>query len=416
MPFGPWPGSPTGAKFLVDIYNNGLVDPQTDNLFAMPSGNLRFLGNSGSGGVPGVAFYESATTLGDQRFATWYTRRYMRVGIGVGQTIGDALVGYDPLWDGISFGPLNGIKLTTSLAGFTNVDDQTSASMAVTLGEASFQAASGFFDGPVCFPTPGFNSGSVEVFVLDLWNGADTAIESAFSFNGWGQIISRPIALANGVTAGLDMRPAWAHTTTAAGDGIGIMWRRGDDDPPCAMVNDYMLTSSAFGDYGLAFYARSGGTLSKIASFDWTNGIQLNAPLSTLGTQLAQVFKATIDLTSTGTVTQVVPAVVGKQFVPTFLSYVGFVNSAVAGAVTTAPNITVGDNATFDNFITATQGTGQPTTTLFGDGVGGMTRVLGGTNIDGTPGNAVSVKVQNGATGTGGFVWQVTIIITGFYV
>lgn len=130
--------------------------------------------------------------------------------------------------------------------------------------------------------------------------------------------------------------------------------------------------------------------------------------------QLVEVFEAVVDLTAAGT-TILAPAVAGKQFVPSFVMLVGATVKSVGGTLTTAPNLTVGDSATFDNFITAAQGTGFPSATAFSDGVGTILRTLGGTIIIGHPGSAVVVNVASPATGTG-LVYTAAITITGFYV
>jgi len=324
---------------LAQVYLAGAGDVQADDVFAMPSGNLRFVGDEGPGGVPGVALYESATTTGDSRIASWYTRRYMKTGIGVGQTVADALAGFDPTWDG-TFGRLDGIKLTVARAGFTASDDQTTAAPTLVVGDASFQSFSGFFVGPVCFPTPGLNGGQVEAFVLDLWEGADLNTRGAFSFSGWGQMLARPLPLANGVTAALDFRPNWAKLTTAANDGIGIMWRAGDDDPPVAMVDAHMLTSATNGDYGLGFWARSSGTLSKIATFDWTNGIVFNAPVGTFsGGRGVQTFQSPLlDLTQVSSSTLVLQ-IAGFRFVPQNFGFICSTASGVTGNPTVQADV-----------------------------------------------------------------------------
>jgi hypothetical protein len=409
-PDSPGINPPDVIPTLAEVYAAGAGDVQADDVFAMPSGNLRFIGNEGPNGVPGVALYESATTSGDSRLASWYTRRYLHAGIGVGQTVGNALIGYDPTWDG-TFGRLDGTKLTVARVGYTATDDQTSAGADLIIGDASFQSLSGFFDGPVCFPTPGLNAGSVETFVLDLWQHATTTTRGAFTFSGWGQTIQRPLPLSNGVTAAIDFRPDWSKIATAADDGIGIMWRRGDDDPPVAMVDAHMLTSNAAGDYGLAFWARNAGTLSKIATFDWTNGIQFLADVKTPqgGTATVYFTSALVDLTVVQSGIVIVPAVSGKAFHSTglFLEI-----TAVAGTYTSGASMQV-----FEGTGTPSPGlTNVPSSATFAMGAPSRNSLGANGSYLMVASTALTVNVTVAAAGTGGFVCQGRFIATGFFV
>lgn len=356
-PDSPGINPPETIPTLAEVYAAGAGDVQADDVFAMPSGNLRFLGDAGANGVPGTAWYESATTSGDSRLAAWYTRRYLRTGTGVGQTIGDALVGFDPAWDG-TFGRLDGIKLTAARAGYTAVDDQTSAGAGTVLGDASFQSVSGFFDGPVCFPTPGLNAGSVELFVLDLYQGSDNALRTAIAFSGWGQISSVPLPLQHGITAAFDIRADWSKMTPEADDGIGIMFRRSTDDPPCAMLDAHMLAANAAGDYGLGFWARSAGTLSEIATFDWTNGIVFNALVTSTDPQYSvyEYQASGIDMLTPGFYGFTIPsAPAGKTFVPLILRiYVDTQTGAATGGGMIAFSQGGADISTTSSFTAAT--------------------------------------------------------------
>jgi hypothetical protein len=282
-PFGPWPGE-SGGGFLAPIYAAGLADnPDVDNLFGMPSGNLRFPGSIGSLQFPNAAYFESATTPGDARVPAWYTRRYYNTAARIGDVLGDGFVGYDPLWDG-TFASLQNLEITSELIGFTSDSGQTSfpgGFSYATLARQDYLSNSGFFDGPQAYPTPGFNSGSREDLNLSLWNGFTGGLftHPSHSFNGWGQHTTNTISTTTGViTAALNLS-WWSGVSPVAGDGLGIFFTLGTDDPPKGLISNTVLTSDVHGLYRLGFYTASAtNTLgSPIATMDWTNGAQFNS-------------------------------------------------------------------------------------------------------------------------------------------
>ncbi len=279
-----------GAKTLAELYTAGLVDPTDDNLFPMASGNLRFPGDVASESFPNAAFFESSSTPGDGRVAAWYTRRYYRVASSVGSVEGDNFVGFDPLWSG-SLGDLNDFTIVPERTGFTSDPSEAGNLSFMELGSQRLEVQGGFFDGPITSPTPGFNSGTRARRDTYLRNALD-GLQRRQTVTGWGQSIGYPLSAAAGITA--DRYSAADFSNAPATDGNGIGWFIGYGvsdplpDPPRAIYEAHCLSGAApSGAWGLGFWAAaSAGTISNIATWDWTNGaifdVALKAPAATL--------------------------------------------------------------------------------------------------------------------------------------
>ena len=280
-----WNGMTGAVKgTLEDIWAFGASDdPTNDNVFEMPSGNLRFPGNSQPEGLPGSAYFEKTTgASGDPRIGTDYQQRYYPTSQGIGGFVTDEWISVDPLWNG-SFDTLGALTITGPLIGATPNTGETDANLSLQIARVDWQETSGFFNGPQAYPTPGFNVGHREDMKLYLFNGFTEGIFSheSHDFNGWGQHTCNTISTAQGViTAALNLSWWWG-ATPLAGDGLGIFFTLGTDDPPKGLISNTVLTTDIHGKYQLGFYTASNtNTLgSPIVTMDWTNGIVFHAGL-----------------------------------------------------------------------------------------------------------------------------------------
>jgi hypothetical protein len=278
-PFGPWPGESSGSKFLVDIYNNGLIDPLTDNVFEYASGNKRFIGGVGGVVLPDSGFFESSTTPGNLSVATDYFSRYYPLGAHVGGTNYDEYSAYDPNWNG-TFRGMDGIQHIANRATFTNGSyPQYRPTPGLIVGQTSFCNVFGFFDGTDYWPLLDSNDGAREDFRIDLYNEFYGAQDERGRLTGWGTWINRPIILQHGITAALDIQ-AQFHIAggTGAGDGIGIFFRNNTDDPPYGIMAWYWVGDGAA---GFEFYGReTDGTLLDMLQMDPSGGAVFNIPVT----------------------------------------------------------------------------------------------------------------------------------------
>jgi len=414
MPFGPWPGEAEGAGFLVDIWAAGAADNVlNDNRFLMPSGELLFMGSDLSGAYPGYAYLENTLPgpVGDSRVASNFHQRYYSVGVGVGGFTVDAKIEHDPLWDG-TFSGLGGLQIT-DYWGARQHDNPGNSAVDLVFAQHRMAEVHGFFDGPIAYPTPGFNSGASEHLWVDLYNDFTGGLfnHPAMDLNGYGQPVFNVISKATGViTAGLVLS-WWNGPAPVAGDGPGIFFTNGTADPPLGIIANRLLTTATNGPTQLAFYTSStGGTLGgPIATMDWTNGIIFNAPISSPGTPIvAAEISAPVDLTTPSTGTIIAPAVSGKTFLPVRLQV--YVTVAV-GALSTPATVQVKQGAS--TLLAPT--TALTNSTAFSFGQGSLTQGAP-TQATMLASTATTVDVTIGATGTGGFAYQAQFILTGYYV
>ncbi len=337
-----------GAKTLAELYTNGLADPPLDNLFPMPSGNLRFPGENGSERFPNAAYFESSTTGGDGRVAAWYTRRYYRVASSVGGFEGDDFVGFDPAWSG-NFGDLNDFTIVPERTGFTSDPSETGNLAFMELGSQRLEVQGGFFDGPLTYPTPGFNSGVRARRDTYLRNGLD-GLQRRKTITGWGQTIGYPLSTAAGITAQMYTAADFSNAPATDGNGIGwfIGYGVGDPlpDPPRAIYEAHCLSGAApSGAWGLGFWAASApGTINQIATLDWTNGLVLQVPITSVGggTVAATYTTPLIDFTIPNQFVSLnTPLRAGKRFVCQLFRLVLITRDAT---LTTSPTLNVAQN------------------------------------------------------------------------
>lgn len=403
--------NPSTDDVLVKVYANGLGDPQTNEVMHMPHADLRFLGQNP--GYPGFAYLEDHPSEADSRFGAEYYGRYYPTAQGVGGFAVRQVSGFDPNFNG-TFGGLGGVQIV-DIYGFRRVNDPTGPGMDIAIGQQRWAAVGGFFDGPIAYPTPGFNSGNSEHLWIDLWNDFSGGFftHPALDLNGYGQPTFNVISKAQGVlTAGLNIA-WWNGPSPLALDGPGIFFSNGNADPPLGIIANRLLNAGgANGPTQLAFYTSSApGTLgTPIATFDWTSGIVFNAPISFAGSVpvVQAEISADVDLAATSSGTVIAPAVPGKIFVPV---RVQLLQTVTAGAMSTPATIQIMQGASTLLAPTST----LTNATAFGFGANGITQSAP-TQATLQLSTATTVDVTVAATGTGGFAYRTKVILTGYYV
>ncbi len=391
-------------------YANGSDDQQTWDVMHMPHADLRFLGQNP--GYPGFVYLEDHPGEADSRFGVEYYGRYYPVAQGVGGFAVREVAGFDPNWNG-NFGGLGGVQIV-DIIGFRQTNDPSNPGIGVAMGQQRWAQVQGFFDGPQAYPTPGFNSGSREDFWVDLWNNFTGGFftHPAFQLNGYGQGTFNTISNTQGVITAAMNLSWWWGATPLAGDGIGIFFTNGTQDPPTGLIANVLTTTDVRGPCRLEFFtASAANTLgTPIATMDWANGIQFNAPVSVAGgVPIVQAeISAEIDLTATSTATVIAPAVSAKTFLPVRVQVLQTVG---AGAMSTPASIQINQGTAV--YLASTSV--LTNATAFGFGVGGLTQGAP-TQATSQPSTATTVDCTVAATGTGGFAYKAKVILTGYYV
>jgi hypothetical protein len=106
----------------------------------------------------------------------------------------------------------------------------------------------------------------------------------------------------------------------------------------------------------------------------------------------------------------IVPAMPGYLFLGQAIRYIV---TSVAGAISSAPNIKIGNNVSHDNFVAITAGV--PTTTSFNLGKNAVSNFTfaGGTGLLLDLASPVLMDVTLAATGTGAFSYKVRAFLSG---
>lgn len=356
---------------LAEIWTFGKGDaPTVDNLFPFDSGNLRFTGSTASGQTPAMAFYESAATPGDSRQGSHIQRRYYQTAAGVGGFITDQHVGYDPLYDG-TFGGTGLVQIVTAWVGFTNgAGLETGSQSPFKLGAQRWWSVAGFFDGPGCWPTPGFNSGQREDVWFELYNAnSGGGVNLRGGLNGYGQFMNFPGPNSNGLTAAIDTQIDPGAWSAVAGNGIGWLIRYGAiglplADPPKGAFGLEMTSGSPATDPWKWTWAAQGvgsGSIGTLMTLDAVNGLVLQVPITTLVPNGASVASY-----STGKVNALVAGnypFLGVPLRPGFIfnpsRIIGTVRAS-AGVATGSLVYTIGNDVAFLSWVntrTVTAGT-----------------------------------------------------------
>ncbi len=274
-----WNGLTGAVKgTLAEIYAFGLTDgPTTDNLFAMPAGHRRWSDTDATGIANSMisdGFFESATTPGDSRVPTFINRRYYNHASGVGSTVYDAQLGFDPTWNG-TIAQLSDYSWTTDQAMFTFDASETKLTGAI-YARRSYVAGSGGFNGPIAFPYVNVGTGQTNENV-SLYNSFQPALNLVRTLNAWGQEIFNMLPLGAGITA--QFLSTWSNSQVAdaAGNGPGWFALYGSSTTPRAMVEMHMTTGAGqSGPWGVGLWAQDGTpTLQQVLEARAATGVNL---------------------------------------------------------------------------------------------------------------------------------------------
>lgn len=262
------------------------------NYFPMPSGNLRFIG--ATTGLSGSGFYENAppAPIGDSRVGSDYHRRYYPTHQRIGGFVVDEFVGFDPTWGG-NFSELQDFVLVSTMTGFSQgAGLQNGPQLDLLIGQLGWHSVVGFFDGPQCYPIPGFNSGQREDLEVGLYNPIN-GVQRRTIMNGYGQIIFAPQPNSAGITASMVTQidpQVWP--SSPGNNGMAWMVRINDRDPPVGMIDMISTTdqTSVFNGWGWELWGTNGaGTFGRLISIDFLNGIRLYTGQTAPGAQAVTI-------------------------------------------------------------------------------------------------------------------------------
>ena len=178
---------------LAAIYTAGLAAPAVDNLFPMPSGNLRFPGSltRGGGGLGAqVQYFEDGTAIDLAAPPSWalISKAANLSGVGgSGEGFFNLYEFNDPLWNN-TFAELNGVTVQWFVENvyFSSDPSQDPATHAATLFGARWYAS--FGTGPyVGLPAVG-TVGSSMLHYTALFNGQTNTGETVEELDSYGQV------------------------------------------------------------------------------------------------------------------------------------------------------------------------------------------------------------------------------------
>jgi hypothetical protein len=339
---------------------NGQPD---DNVFVMPSGNLRFPGYDqwGSGFSAAVQYFQSKAGIAISEppayeLVSMAFNNSGAGGNGCGSFRDDEL--NDPAWDG-NFNHLAGaiIWVVERVLG-SNDPNQTSAHASSVYGERSYD---GNAETPFTFPDTSRQGFGLE-HILSLWDGINNVPRVAQGIGAWGQEEKLLYAVSNGANAQWITHWDNEAATEAAGDGPGWFVDRG---------------ANSFGhlNIGAILQAYQRGAVSSAAAWGWrlfaTDGTTVQMPLdintdqatfdvpivtpplsTPSGESLTESFSLDIDTTSSSADKGIiVPARPGQSFLISRIS--GTVISKTGGVVTVSPSFNIGSiGATYVDWST----------------------------------------------------------------
>lgn len=251
---GPAPDGAQGAivsPTLASIYAFGLSDnPTLDNLFGMPSGNLRFPGT-----VPldvnsyDVGFFGGLAIDSTSANATYsYVRKYANFGLGTtGRTFSDYCFN-DPAWNG-SANTISGADWIVEEVTANNVvtDDRSGA---IQFGKRDYRWASTGM--PVSAPS-GFNAGFGDFHSLWIWNSLYGLLETTRT-NPFGQNASLVSSFVDADLTPYQIAYYYPRGNGTAGGGTGF------------------VISAAFGAAPYGHDHERVGYMGKLAANDWIGG------------------------------------------------------------------------------------------------------------------------------------------------
>lgn len=365
---------------LAAVYAAGAATPSVADLMAMASGTtLRFQANTDANPLPLIGLYETAASKG------LTTSGYPSIGQSLATDLSLLIGGrifnwcemFDPNWDG-TFAALSAYAWHVDTVSFQQTAT-TAWRRNHVFADRAYTAAKNWQ--PQATPAGPLGSGpGTMLHAISLYNTLDDGLETVDQLDGFGQNLRQVSPIQNGVI--YETATHFSHrlvSVPAANDGVGWGVWDGDishgGDVPRAAWQARTVGASAAGDWywALCLQDTAGdGMLHDVATFART-GITFNEPVtfnSTSGFGLLTVVESQeIDLLTPGTYT-IAPADLTRRFVPIGLSTRKM--TQLTGVATAAGNVTMGNNVTFDNFLSAAAGTGNLSLNWVNSGVGGL--------------------------------------------
>ena len=391
-------------RTLAAIYAFGVGDaPTVDNIFAMPTGTMRFQSTAPGTAFafPAIGWWEHVTPAipGDGRAGVWLATRYQFAGAQVSTFNADQIynaVYAGTLVDGTEWTRAKGL-LTSSLSQATQTGDD--------YWRHVYFGAAFFNNQPLANPYSGA-AGTV-VYNQDQLHATGLVTVGrrlAREVSGWGQQFNYLLPQQHGITPALIGMYTDTDVAGAAGDGTGLWFMYGDPahrDTSKARggYEAAMLTASPNGAWGLNLRAYDGaGNFNVVAHFDNTGATANGAHVVTgnLYTVETPVFDWTVAADVAFSVLPAPPA----GFYPVVVS-IRTLLTQQAGTLTTSPTWQIGNNATFSNMIPSntpnmTANIGQAPCLYAGASAGASGGLV---LLDAT--NPIKARITVGATGVG---------------
>jgi hypothetical protein len=393
---------PLSADYLFGLAN----DPTTDNLFPMPSGNLRFPGYIGRGSGTldaGIEYFQ------DDAIDFTSPPSFMLASMATNHTVEGTRTWFelemnDPTWNG-DYSQIQSNWIVESVIYSRDVTQGPNHTGSVLANRQYSSLGSSANTFPIT------SSNALSMFdQLELFNGTVGSPVVVEQRNGYGAEELLLYALENGANA--QFLTHWQNHTINPATGDGPAWiidgdGRFEHYNPRAALQAYQLTAFQNGGYGWRLFGAADSTpsLATILDVSPTAGFLNGAPIATLdvGAFGVESFESgVVDFTTTSTGNVIVPAKAGKRF---------FVVSAIeevatfTGALTTGPTVQVKYGAAA---VTAAAAN-TPSATNVALGVPQRGAGLGVSNHPNPANTAVTFDVTVGAVGT-------TLALTGKFV
>lgn len=321
------PGQSIGGT-LFEIYKAGLAAPAADNLFGMPSGNLRFPGYT-SWGVhydAAVEYFQDRTKVdlaAPPSYGLLSNANNLSGAGGGGNAFFWQYELNDPSWNS-TFAQLNGASvppewLTQKI--IYSKDTTQGANHAATEYARESWIANG--SGPAMFPALD-PAGRGMLYRHLLWNDTAAAENAVQQVSGYGQVNRLLYAIQNGAAG--QWVTQWNNQAAVPAAGDGPAWLV-SSDPRLGVVNTraalqaYQVGADPVANaWGWKLFGYDGSsTVGTLLDVNSTRGLLNGATIATLdsGAQTVEAYStAAIDLTSVSSGTQIVPARAGQIFVP----------------------------------------------------------------------------------------------------
>lgn len=286
------PGGEGGAGgTLAEIYTAGLADPLVDNLFPMPSGNLRFQGDAFP---PAVGYYEPTSTP-----ATFAPAEFMRLYADLAASIGGrGFMGFgmwDPTWDG-TYPALADFAWQTEIVTFTSSASETwDPSPTLDVARRYYQVLTD--EQPLQWPNvSGFHSATH--LSHEFYSYIDDAALVVEDLSSLGQVTYELTSVEPGLVGQFVTK--WrAEVDRTAEDGDGVSWIvTGGEDTGIAAMLSATWSDVLTDNFAWETWHRSGGTLARSASWALA-GSSIFSPLSLGGGASFELFDLEVPGTAT---------------------------------------------------------------------------------------------------------------------